>query len=106
MSRSSSSIVPADGSSRPAIIRRVVVLPQPDGPSSAKNDPAATVRSRSCTAVIDPNHLLTPRRTRSPAIGSTADRLVEVGLVLSGLGLVERHETERLGQCRLVGEDQ
>ena len=27
------------GSSKPAIIRRVVVLPQPDGPSSEKNSP-------------------------------------------------------------------
>ena len=33
--------VPAVGSSKPAIIRIVVVLPQPDGPSSEKNSPSA-----------------------------------------------------------------
>jgi hypothetical protein len=32
-------IVPEVGSSSPATIRSVVVLPQPDGPSSAKNEP-------------------------------------------------------------------
>ena len=31
------------GSSSPAIIRSVVVLPQPDGPSSEKNSPARIV---------------------------------------------------------------
>ena len=31
---------PSVGSSKPPIIRSVVVLPQPDGPSSAKNEPA------------------------------------------------------------------
>jgi hypothetical protein len=33
-------IVPDDGSSRPASIRRIVVLPQPDGPSSVTSVPA------------------------------------------------------------------
>ena len=32
---------PQSGSSKPAIMRSVVVLPQPDGPSSEKNSPAA-----------------------------------------------------------------
>ena len=39
MSLSPIRIWPAVGSSRPATIRSVVVLPQPDGPSRAKNDP-------------------------------------------------------------------
>ena len=34
-------IEPASGCSKPAIIRSVVVLPHPDGPSSEKNSPAA-----------------------------------------------------------------
>src|SRR6476469_10232829 len=49
-SRSPSEIVPADDSSRPAIVRSRVVLPQPDGPRSAKNSPSATDRSRPSTA--------------------------------------------------------
>ena len=37
----SSRIARLSGSSKPAIIRSVVVLPQPDGPSRVKNSPAA-----------------------------------------------------------------
>ena len=35
-----SRIRPSSGTSKPAIIRRVVVLPQPLGPSSEKNSPS------------------------------------------------------------------
>ena len=40
---------PASGSSKPAIMRRLVVLPQPDGSSRAKNSPGCTVRSMQST---------------------------------------------------------
>ena len=54
------------GCSKPATIRSVVVLPQPDGPSSEKNSPASIVRLRSSTAVAEPNRLVTPsNRTAS-----------------------------------------
>src|SRR6476646_389547 len=43
-------IRPAVGSSRPAIMRSVVVLPQPDGPSRQKNSPSLTVKVESFTA--------------------------------------------------------
>src|SRR3546814_10827281 len=43
-------MVPFVASSRPATMRRVVVLPQPEGPSKAKNDPLGTTRSRFFTA--------------------------------------------------------
>ena len=46
----SSRIRPAVGFSKPAIIRSVVVFPQPEGPSSEKNSPAATDRSIPRTA--------------------------------------------------------
>ena len=36
-----SSMRPASGSSKPAMRRSVVVLPEPDGPSSVKNSPRA-----------------------------------------------------------------
>src|SRR6516165_159464 len=49
-SEPSSRTFPAVGCSKPAISRRVVVLPQPDGPSSEKNSPLATVRSTLSTA--------------------------------------------------------
>ena len=41
---------PSLGCSKPATIRSVVVLPQPDGPSSEKNSPCLMSRSRSSTA--------------------------------------------------------
>ena len=47
-------IDPLVGSSRPATIRRVVVLPQPDGPSNAKNEPSGIVNDKSLTAVKSP----------------------------------------------------
>ena len=46
----SSRMAPSVGVSKPAIIRSVVVLPQPDGPSSEKNSPEAMEKSASVTA--------------------------------------------------------
>ena len=43
-------IRPPVGSSKPPIIRRVVVLPQPDGPSSEKNSPLTTSSETPSTA--------------------------------------------------------
>ena len=43
----SSRICPELGSSSPAIIRSVVVLPQPEGPSSMKNSPSPMVKVES-----------------------------------------------------------
>src|SRR6188768_1318590 len=43
-------ILPRVGSSRPAIMRSVVVLPQPEGPSRQKNSPSLTVKVESFTA--------------------------------------------------------
>ena len=48
-------IVPDVGKSSPASIRRVVVLPQPEGPRSETNSPASIVRFRPWTAVKLPN---------------------------------------------------
>src|SRR5438105_2620304 len=41
---------PSSGCSKPAIIRSVVVLPQPDGPSSVSSSPGSTSRLTSLTA--------------------------------------------------------
>ena len=66
MSLPPSVIVPSVGVSRPATIRSVVVLPQPDGPSRAKNEPVGMSRSRSFTAVNVAKLFVRPRM-RSPA---------------------------------------
>ena len=50
--------MPPVGSSSPAIMRSVVVLPQPDGPSMTKNSPSLTTKLESWTATNDPNSFL------------------------------------------------
>ena len=62
----SSRIRPSVGCSNPAIIRRVVVFPQPDGPSREKNSPGSTSRSMWSTAVTSANRLVRPMRRISP----------------------------------------
>ena len=48
------SIVPASAPMKPAIIRSVVVLPQPEGPSSETNSPSSSSRSKPATAATSP----------------------------------------------------
>src|SRR5919112_2227480 len=91
MSVSPISTRPAVGSSRPAAIRRLVVLPQPDGPRRAKNEPCGTVRSRSSTATKSPNFLVIPSKRRSPLVSAT-HHLVE--LALEGLAFLRRRGLE------------
>ena len=47
-------MVPAEGGAKPAIMRSVVVLPQPDGPSSETNSPGAISSEKSATASTAP----------------------------------------------------
>ena len=66
----SSRIAPSVGASKPAIIRRVVVLPQPDGPSSEKNSPAAIVKQASSTATKSAKRLVTWSISMTTAAGT------------------------------------
>src|SRR6188508_298697 len=67
---------PAVGVSNPAIIRRVVVFPDPDGPSIEKNSPSRTSRSTPSTATTSPNRFTTPsnRTAGAAGTGATSDR--------------------------------
>src|SRR6202158_1507325 len=56
-SRSPIRIAPDVCVSSPAMMRSSVVLPQPDGPSSATNSPSATFNDNSCSAVALPKSL-------------------------------------------------
>src|SRR6185503_15235222 len=58
------------GASKPASIRSRVVLPQPDGPSSAKNSPRAMSSDNRSTAVNAPNRFVTASKRTSG--GATA----------------------------------
>src|SRR3954464_5641807 len=67
-----SSIRPPSGRSKPAIRRSVVVLPEPEGPSSVKNSPRRTSRSMLSTAITPPYALRTPASRMSSSRAATA----------------------------------
>ena len=67
-SRSPRKIRPDVGSSKPPIIRSVVVLPHPDGPSSAKNEPRGISSETRSTARTSANSLTTSTSRTSGAI--------------------------------------
>src|SRR5215831_4672302 len=60
MSTPSKRIRPASGSTKPAIERSVVVLPQPLGPSSDTSSPSPISMLRSSTAAAPPYRLVNP----------------------------------------------
>jgi len=60
--RPASVTLPASMRSKPAISRKSVDFPQPDGPRIAVSEPGATSNETSSTARTLPNHLLTPAR--------------------------------------------
>src|ERR1700730_2727551 len=57
--------LPEETLSRPAIICSVVVLPQPDGPTSTANSPSAILRSSSGTTTREPYRFSTLSRVTS-----------------------------------------
>src|SRR4051812_42864100 len=59
---------PDVGASKPPIMRSVVVLPQPDGPSRLKNSPLTTSRSMWSTATVSPNALTTSTSLTSTVV--------------------------------------
>src|SRR5947208_4840493 len=89
--RSPMRISPSEGDSRPAMHRRVVVFPQPEGPRRTTNSLSWTSKSRFSTATVPSNSFRRPRIStlamawrqspasvieflRRPAAGSTALR--------------------------------
>src|SRR5258708_36283891 len=63
---------PLSGVSNPAINRNNVVLPQPDGPSRAKNSPASTCNDTSSAAIVAPKRLFTRSMSSNVIPGSAA----------------------------------
>src|SRR3989475_7827009 len=63
--RPRSAISPASGCSSPATRRKVVVLPQPLGPSSVKSSPRSTSSDAPSRARTAPKTLVTPSRRRT-----------------------------------------
>src|SRR6185295_16806423 len=85
-------IAPASRLSKPAMQRRVVVLPQPDGPSSEKNSPAFTSNEIGPTLTSAEYRRTSPLTSSSTVSGmSTNHRHPGKGRdPLLRLGVVER----------------
>src|SRR4051812_13011937 len=81
---------PLSGVSNPAIIRRLVVLPQPDGPSIEKNSPSRISSVTSSTAVWLPKRLLTPSSAMATRSFSVMSESNLVGLEGAMDGLIEQ----------------
>src|SRR5580658_2034798 len=90
-------MLPLVGSSKPAISRSVVVLPQPEGPSSEKNSPASMRNDTSSTARTPPKRLVSPTSSISPP----ATAVVSV----RPLGEAARRAGEREGRRQRHGRD-
>ena len=96
------------GSSKPPIIRSVVVLPQPDGPSSAKKEPEGISSVRSSTATTSSKRLMTfSSRTSRSRHAELRERCGEdLGVAVDvGLGrrrAHQRHVVERREQDAAV----
>jgi hypothetical protein len=87
-SSSPSRILPAVGSSKPAISRSTVVLPEPLGPSIEKNSPSAMSRSSSSTARTWSKCLLSPRTEMAGELaGEVAVAVIELLCSSSVAGL-------------------
>src|SRR6187549_2220272 len=77
MSRPPRRIAPPVGATKPAIIRSVVVLPQPDGPSSTTSSPCPMSRSTPATARTSPYVFVSAMSSRR-AIASEHPRQLDV----------------------------
>ena len=105
-SRSPMRISPALASSSPAIMRRMVDLPQPDGPTSTTNSSCATSRSMPRTASTAPNRLRSPfsascamRDAQAPAMRRATSR----ASIASASRLRAANASMRLALVRDVG---
>src|SRR5450759_4145683 len=111
MSWSPIQIWPMVGWSSPATILSVVVLPHPEGPSRAKNEPRGMTRSSWSTAVKVSYVFVTPFSIRSPEVFSVTNHsprhdCLELAVVLGLLGRAQTAEDVRTGKDLRRGEDQ
>src|SRR5918993_228346 len=104
---------PLVGRSNPASMLRVVVLPQPDGPSSTRSSPSRISRYRCFTATLPPsNCLLTSTKRICLFVALSADRAAGgamrfVALISLTLPLLQRIDQIEIANPALeeVGEE-
>src|SRR5882672_6075803 len=106
--RSPIAIRPPEISSSPAIIRRSVDLPQPEGPTSTQNSPSSTPMSTPCTTSVEPKLLRTalrvtdamrvldlPGRRVFGKISGGEGRLAAPTVAVKGIRMKERFSIDR-----------
>src|SRR6266853_1251137 len=84
--RSPIAIRPAEISSSPAIIRKSVDLPQPEGPTSTQNSPSSTPTSTPCRTSVEPKLLRTLERVTDAMRGLDLRGVASVGGFREGEG--------------------
>src|SRR5688500_833395 len=89
-------ISPASGRSKPAIMRRVVVFPHPEPPTSATSSPGAMSSDSASTATAPPKRLVRPRRLMSTSARVLLQPLLDEPILVLG----QLHEV-RLDQVQL-----
>ena len=101
-SRSPMKISPAVTSSRPAIIRRSVDLPQPEGPTRTRNSPSAISSETSSTAATDAERFVTCSSRISAMEGDGTDQIDGHKTESWRSGIDQQHRTtRRLPRMRL-----
>src|SRR3954470_2978369 len=90
---------PPEISSRPATMRRSVLLPQPEGPTRTQNSPSAMDTSTPCTTSVEPKVLRTAVRE------TAAMRSVYLGLGYRCGALEEIEVAAFVGLLDVLGED-
>src|SRR5260221_6091973 len=94
-----SMIPPSFGRSRPATRLRMVLLPQPDGPTTATNSPACTSRLTRSIAVSDDTPSGATKRFVTPTRSST-DAVFSIGRIQRSVDpdqlLLQHHRRPRL----------
>ena len=96
MSTPSSRMRPSSGVSKPASMRSSVVLPQPDGPSSAKNSFSRMSSETPSTAATGPKRLVTLSMARSVrGVAHGVERSAVEALRETQRGDADRHDDGR-----------
>src|SRR5689334_4613944 len=93
--RSPIEISPAVISSRPATIRNVVVLPQPEGPTKTMNSLSRMSRFTSLTACTSSNFLCRLRITTWAMVRSTLHRAGQAGDVVLDKKRIHKSDRDR-----------
>ena len=99
---------PALGSSKPAIMRRVVVFPQPEGPNKVTSSPAATTKSDSWTATVSArplvflNRLVTPERVTETLLFVISGSYIDTVFSVSPSSRTNRRITPKATRTMMI----